>query len=319
MLTRLHTLAQASQADGEFRAGGTDLHDRLRSGVSDGPLVDIIGLPGLDGIDRQDDGCEIGALLSLDGLARNPDIVRDYPGLAQAAAGLATPQIRRAATVGGCLLQRTRCAYFRHPDLACTRKGDAACGGRKGVHDNGVIFDQGGCAHPHASSLGMALLAYDGRVRTTEREMSIADLYGGGSAHDRDHLLAPGELLTHVLLPPPAPGERAAYLRAISRAEAEWPIVESLVRLFVNNGTVTEARVAAGAVSQVPLRLHGVEAALVGRPAQAGTWGAAAARAGEGANPLPQAAWKVTMLERTVLTALEQAAAHETVQTQTAG
>ena len=150
-------------------------------------------------------------------------------------------------------------------------------------------------------------MAYNARVKTTQREMSIFDLYGDGSAHDRDHMLEAGEILTHIMLPAPAAGEKTAYFRSISRFEAEWPIVECTVRLVVDGETITAAGIGVGGVSQVPLRLANVEAALIGRPATQTTLEQAAQLSAEGANPLPQAAWKVDMLVGTLLTTLEMA------------
>lgn len=308
MLTVLTQLEEINGTTGEIRAGGTDLHDRFRMGVSDGPIIDIHQLPGLDQIEQAADGTTtIGALVTIDEVGNHAITAGGYGGLAKAANGLATPQIRWAASFGGSLLQKTRCWYFRHPDLPCTKKGDALCGGRAGHHPNGVIFDKGGCAHHHASTLGGALMAYNGRVKTTHREISVLDLYGDGSAHDRDHMLAEDELLTHVMLPAPAAGEKSAYFRSISRFEAEWPIVECTVRLVMDGGTITAAGIGVGGVSQIPLRLANVEAALIGKPAIQTTLEQAAQLSTEGANPLPQAAWKVDMLVGTLLTTLEMA------------
>ncbi|MEZ4710256.1 MAG: FAD binding domain-containing protein [Caldilineaceae bacterium] len=305
MLTIIQTTAEAQAATGEIRAGGTDLHDRYRLGVSDGPIIDIHKLD-FGGFGQNADGSlTIGANVTIDDVGQNPLIAQGYGALAKAANGLATPQIRWAASLGGSLLQKTRCWYFRHPELPCTKKGNAVCGGRAGHHPNGVIFDRGGCAHPHAATLAGALMAYDARVKTTQREISIFELYGDGSAHDRDHLLNAGEILTHVILPPAVAGEKTAYFRSISRFEAEWPIVECTVRLLVEGDAIAAAGIGVGGVSQIPLRLANVEAALVGQPATQTTLEQAAEVSREGANPLPQAAWKVDMLVGTLLTTLE--------------
>ena len=308
MLTVIKQLDELAGANGEIRAGGTDLHDRYRLGVSEGPIVDIHGLAGLSEITQAADGSTtIGALVTVDEVGNNPITAGNYSGLAKAANGLATPQIRWAASFGGSLLQKTRCWYLRHPDLDCTKKGDATCGGREGHHPNGVIFDKGGCAHHHASTLGGSLMAYNATVKTNNREMSILDLYGDGSAHDRDHMLDEGEILTHVMLPAPAAGEKTAYFRSISRFEAEWPIVECTVRLVIDGDTITDTGVGVGGVSQIPLKMPNVEAALIGKPATQATLEQAAEISAEGANPLPQAAWKVDMLVGTLLTTLEMA------------
>lgn len=307
MLTLLTNPAEIQGAVGEIRAGGTDLHDRYRMGVSSGAIIDIHKLDFGGFVENGDGSLTIGANVTIDDVGQHPVIQSGYGALAQAANGLATPQIRWAASFGGSLLQKTRCSYFRHPDLPCTKKGDAECGGREGHHPNGVIFDKGGCAHSHSSTLATALLIYDATVRTNKRDMPIADLYGDGSAHDRDHLLDDNEILTHITLPPVVDGEKTAYFRSISRFEAEWPIVECSVRLVVSDGVIADAGVGVGGVSQIPLRLGNVEAALIGQAATQATLEKAAGVSAENTNPLPQSAWKVEMMVGTILQTLEMA------------
>ena len=311
MLHLIQMPADLAGKKGEIRAGGTDLQDRYRLGVSAGPILDIYPLQQEMGcIEQNEDGTvSIGAWTTIAAVGQHPLITSKYGGLAKTANGLATPQIRRVASIGGNLLQRTRCWYFRHPALACTKKGDAQCGGRTGHHPNGVIFDRGGCAHPHPATLAIALLAYDATVQTNQRTLSIQELFGDGSDHSRDHLLADQELLTEIILPAPDAGEKSAYFRSIARFEAEWPTVECIVRLVIAEGTIRVARIGVGGVSQVPLRLPNVEAALVGQPAEPANLLQAAELAREGANPLPQAAWKIDILVGTLLQTLEMALA----------
>lgn len=292
---------------GEIRAGGTDLQDRYRLGVSEGPIIDIHKLDFGGIVKQKDGGLKIGANVTIDAVGQDATVQKSYGALSKAANGLATPQIRWAASFGGSLLQKTRCAYFRHPDLGCCKKGDDSCGARDGLHQNGVVFDNGGCAHPHASTLATALLAYDATIVTTQREMPVAELYGDGSAADRDHLLAENEILTHVILPKVAAGEKTAYFRSISRFEAEWPIVECSVRLIVKKDVISAAGVGVGGVANIPMRLKNVEAALVGQPATQATLEVAAKVSAENTNPLPQAAWKVDMMLNTIQHTLEAA------------
>jgi len=299
----------------ELRAGGTDLGERRRSGVSRGPVEDLGDRPDLSGVDWSgpDGGATIGALVTIAELAADARIGAGYPGLAAAAAELATPQIRRVATVGGNLLQRTRCWYFRHPATSCLKKGGTDCPARSGNHRYGVLFDLGTCVAPHPSTLGTALLAYDATVATDRRPtLSVAEVFGDGSDGTRDHRLDADELLTRVTLPPPVVGEQAAYFRATSRAYAEWPLVEAVVRLRIDDGeggtgTVAWAGIAVGAVAPVPLRLPRVEMALVGQPVTTAAFAGAAAHAVEGANPLPMTGYKAALLVGTVTEALERA------------
>jgi len=310
MITIAKQMEQALQAEGEYRAGGTDLQARRRLGLSRGAIVDIRFLEGQDKLSwGVEDALSLGAMVTLHQVATDPKVRRLYPGLAQATGGLATPQIRHMATLGGALLQRTRCPYYRQPAFRCFKKGGDGCPARDGNNPNGVVFDLGPCVYPHPSTMGMVLLAYDAQFEThASGAHPVSNLYGDGSNPSHDHTLQPGELLTKVLLPPPLAGEKAAYLRAISRAEAEWPIVEVFVRLGVNrdaaDGGITLARVAVGGVANIPMRLPGVEEALTGQPAIPETFQSAAARAAEGTNPLPQTGYKVELLVNTLAAAL---------------
>jgi len=294
----------------ELRAGGTDLSERRRSGVSRGPVADLGDRPELRSVEwRASGSAAIGALVTIAGLASDARLAAAYPGLAAAAAGLATPQIRRVGTVGGNLLQRNHCWYFRHPGTSCLKKGGTDCPARAGNHRYGVLFDLGPCVAPHPSTLGAAFLAYDASVDTDRRPaLPLPDVLGDGSTGTGDHQLPPGEVLTRVLLPPPVAGERAAYFRVTSRAYAEWPLAEVVVRLGITGGTVTWAAVAAGGVAPVPLRLPAVEAALRGGPADDAAFAAAAARAVDGATPLPGTGYKSGLLVGAVTEALERAA-----------
>jgi len=300
------TLDEAAAARGEIRAGGTDLQELRRSGVSRGPIVDLRDLGGLDNIEW-DGAAKIGALVKVSTIAEDRRMQGSYPGLAQAAGDLATPQIRAVGTVGGNLLQRNRCWYFRHPATSCYKKGGSSCPARAGNHLYSVAFDLGPCVAPHPSTLGMALLAYEAHIEVHGRQpRPVADLYDGSDPH-HDHQLGEGEVLTGVALLPPVEGERAAYFRATSRAYSEWPLVECVARLVMEEGEIRFARVAVGGVANVPLRLAGVEEALVAQPAGIETFEQAADVAAEGANPLPMTGYKVRLLRGTVFETLNRA------------
>jgi len=304
------TPSDAAAATGELRAGGTDLNHRRHRGLSSGgAVVDLRECTGMSLIGQREEGFAIGARVRITKVASDPDVRRLYPGLAAAAGGLATPQIRAIATLGGNLLQHPRCPYYRAPELVCLRKGGTVCLARIGAHQNHVIFEQGASAAPSASTLGVALLAHDALVWVQGREapLTIDELYGVAGRPDIHHTLAEGEVLTEVVLPAPFEGERAAYFRTIHRSRAEWPIVECSVRLDVVGGSIRAAAVAVGAVANSPMRLPRVEQDLAGQAATADTVAAAAAKATEGATPMPQTAWKVDVLRTTVQATLEQA------------
>jgi xanthine dehydrogenase YagS FAD-binding subunit len=291
-----------------YQAGGTDLQERLRTTGATPHVLDLTGVPGFAGIERADAGTTIGAGTTVATVAR--ELAHDYPALALTAAGLATPQVRAMATVGGNLLQRTRCWYFRHPHTSCFKSGGDSCPARDGRHLYGNVFDTAPCVHPHPSSLAMALLTYAATVDTTQRDgLSVGDVLGDGSDPRRDHLLADDEVLTRVVLPPPVAGERAAYFRAISRFEAEWPLAEAVCRVVRDDaGRVTQCGLAIGGVAPTPLRLSAVEDLVVGSTLGDDVVDAAATAATQGASPLPETGYKIELVEGVVREVLERVA-----------
>lgn len=313
MYTRATSVEQASSASGEFRAGGTDLQERIRSRIATRDLVDIHNISGLDQIEFHSEGCTIGALATIDTVGHHERLQDEYSALTLPAQTLATPQIRSMGTMGGVLCQRTRCWYYRHTELGCPKKGNAeSCPAREGNHHFGVCFDLGPCVHPHPSSIGCALLAYDGELDVTGRgRISVADLFGDGSDPTRDHTLNEGELITHIQLPPADDGEKSAYFRQMSRVWAEWPLVEVIVRLMMDGNMIREAKVGIGGVANIPFRLTEVEEALRGQEASDATFTAASALSIQRANPLPQTDYKLEMVVGSVLQTLESAATNE--------
>ncbi|WP_028647633.1 xanthine dehydrogenase family protein subunit M [Nocardiopsis sp. CNT312] len=311
-------LAGLAEGGALARAGGTDLTACVAEGVlPGGPVVDLTGVAGMSGTDRRDDGSvRVGALTTVTELAEGPLLAGSYPALARTARGLATPQVRGTATLGGNLLQRNRCWYLRNPAFDCHQSGGSSCPARTGDHLYGVVVDQGPCVAPHPSSLAAALAAYDASIevagRGSSRSVPVAELYDGTDP-TRDHVLDPAEVVVSVALPAPVPGERGAYLRATGRSRAEWPLVEVVVRLACEDrgsGPVASAAVAVGGVARTPLRLPGVEDALAGSVPGGGLSPAVVA-ALEGladlCSPLPGTRYKVALLSSTVRAGLLRA------------
>lgn len=294
----------------EFRAAGTDISERRRSGLSTGPLMDIVTAPDTIGIDWATDGsAKVGALTTIASVAGDARIAQAYPGIAAAALGVATPQIRHVATVGGNLAQRSRCWYYRNPHIACLKKGGSDCPARAGNHLYSIAFDLGPCVAPHPSTMATALLAYDAKIMTDQRTgLSILELLGDGSNGASDHALAAGEMIRNVLLPPPLGGERALYKRAISRTHAEWPLVEVCARAVISGGVFQFIRLTAGGVAPVPVRLAAAEAALQNKPANTEAIADAAGQARSGATPLPMTGYKLDLLSGLVNDVLGQLA-----------
>ncbi len=303
------SLEQAQEWEGEYRLGGTDVQARRRYRVSKGPIVDLSRIPKLDQIRWSKTKVTVGAGVKLAQIAADPKIRDHYPGFCLAAGSLATPQVRTMASLAGSLLQRTRCPYFRHPETSCYKKGGDQCPARQGEHRFGVCFDLGPCVHPHPSTLAMVLLAYEARVKIhgSRKSRPVEELYGDGSDPSRDHHLEKGEILTAVILDAFWPDEHAAYFRAISRARAEWPLVEAAVRFTLQDTVIEKAAVTLGGVAPIPLRMTQVEQALVGQPATPETFEAASKLAIEDASPLPQTNYKLTLIEATLRETMRRA------------
>lgn len=310
----LTVVSEAAKNGATVRAGGTDLQERRHMGIAAGDVVDVRDVSGRFRTAAKENGHLIlGAGMTVQGVADHPDVQSGYPGLSQAAGGLATPQIRAVATLGGNLTQRVRCWYFRNPDgLECLKKGGSTCLAREGDHLYHACFERSPCAAVHPSTLGMALLAYEASVRVNGgNNRTVEALYGDGRDPRVENTLAPGEVLEAVDLPPPRSGEKAAYFRAIHRARAEWPLVETLARVVIEHDRIALVRVVIGGVANVPLRLTKVEERLQGKAVTHDLLHNAARLAASGAAPLPHTLYKVQLIPGTVLHALEQAVGME--------
>jgi xanthine dehydrogenase YagS FAD-binding subunit len=235
-----------------------------------------------------------------------------YPVVVESLLASASPQIRNMASIGGNLLQRTRCTYFRDPGVACNKKQPGSgCPARLGVHRTHAIFGASeACIAAHASDLAVAFVALDATLRVRgrdgERRVPLAELYRTpGTTPHLGHTPRADELIVRIDVPAGDYTPRSHDLKVRDCASYAFALVPAAVALHVEDGVIRAARVAAGGVGTVPWRLHRVEDALVGRPNGEPTWHAAAARATAGAQPLLHNAFKVALLPRTVFRALE--------------
>ena len=280
----------ADAAAAEFRASGTDLSERRRSGVSRGPLIDIPPSPEMTGIAWDARGAaRIGALTPIAAIAADARLTAAYPGIAAAAAGLATPQIRRVATLGGNLAQRSRCWYFRNPRIDCLKKGGAACPAREGNHLYGVAFDLGPCVAPHPSTMAAALWPMTRRSDQPTPRLAIEQLLGDGSDGAADNALHPGEMIEAIISPPPPRRTRGLQARHRPR-HGRMAAGRIVARVVVSDGAFRQVRLTAGGVAPVPIRLTAAEAAAEGAPISQATIEHAARAATQGAKPLPMTA-----------------------------
>ncbi len=302
------TNSNATASTAEFRAAGTDVSERRRSRLSRGPVIDLVRPADAPDIAWDENGAaHISAFATIAALAADAKLGAAYPGLTAAAGGLATPQIRHVATLGGNLAQRSRCWYFRDPHIPCLKKGGNDCPARDGNHLYGVAFDLGPCVAPHPSTMAAALMAYDATVTTNLRQhLTPAQLLGDGSDGSKDHCLAPGEIIQNIKLGAPAGNERGLYRRAISRSYAEWPLVEVVIRAVVADGAFKLVRIVAGGVAPVPLRLEAAEAATLGSGATSATIDKAVAQSTVRARPLAMTGYKLDLLRGLVRDLLER-------------
>ncbi|MGH9141297.1 MAG: FAD binding domain-containing protein [Vicinamibacterales bacterium] len=296
------------------KAGGIDLIDLMKEGiVRPARVVNLKSIPGLSGIGSGGDGAlTIGALVTLAQIEQSLDIRQRLPALAKAAEHAATPQVRNAATIGGNLLQRPRCWYFRNA-LFHQDGHDPAAAAISGQNQYHAIFDNATSAMVHASTPATALLAYDAEVELASaqggtRRVALKDfLLPPDARRDRDAAIRAGEILVRVHVPALAGTIRAAYHKQTERESYDWPICDVAVVLQMDGEVVKDARVALGWVAPTPRRAHTCERALIGRPLTAATAREAAAAAVAGATPLPQNGYKVPVLEavvrRTILAA----------------
>jgi xanthine dehydrogenase YagS FAD-binding subunit len=314
-------LASATQA--KFIAGGTTLVDLMKLSVeTPKTLVDINLLP-LDKIERlPTGGLRIGAMVRNSDLAWNADVQKSYAVLSEALLSGASPQLRNMATTGGNLLQRTRCAYFREPSAGtpggygCNKRthgtGCAALEGFNRTH--AVLGTSEHCIATHPSDMCVAMAALEGVIHVEgpkgKRTIAFADFHKlPGDTPHIENALEPGELITYVDLPKPVEGAKSTYLKLRDRASYEFALASAAVVARVEGGHIRYIRVAMGGVGTRPWRSHEAESALMGKPANAATFKAAAEAALAKAKPQKDNAFKVELARRCMVRSLKTATA----------
>jgi xanthine dehydrogenase YagS FAD-binding subunit len=297
----------AGHSGARYIAGGTTLVDLMRETVErPGAVVDINALPYRD-IALDNGGLRIGSLVRMSDAAADPRVRREYPVIAQALDLSASAQLRNMASIGGNLMQRPRCLYFRDVSANCNRRtpgsGCSAIGGQNRMHAILGTSDQ--CVATHPSDLAVALVALDGvvvvRGSSGDRRVPIAGFFRQpGTTPDQEHDLRPGELIVGIDVPRGPEMRRSGYLKVRDRQSYEFALASAAVALDVAGGTVRAARIAVGGVATVPWRLPAVEKAVIGRPVSPQLWHDAASHAAEGAKPLSDNGFKVELVKRVV-------------------
>ncbi|MGR6920827.1 FAD binding domain-containing protein [[Actinomadura] parvosata] len=298
-----------------YLGGGTNLVDLMRLGVAEPErLVDVSRLP-LDAVEERGERVRVGATVRNTDLAAHPLIRARYPMLARAVLTGASGQVRNVATVAGNLLQRTRCTYFQDVTRPCNkRRPGSGCPAIAGDHGNlAVLGTSDACVATHPSDMAVALAALDAQVHVTgpggDRIIPMPGLHRlPGEEPERDTVLAPGDLITAVELPPPPPGA-SLYRKVRERASFAFALVSIAAVLDVGrDGTVTSCRIALGGVAHAPWRAERAERALIGGPATGEVFLQAAEAELEQARPLPRNAYKVPLARNLIVATLEELA-----------
>ncbi|MFJ8989467.1 FAD binding domain-containing protein [Streptomyces sp. NPDC102279] len=306
----------AADPAASFLAGGTTQLDLMKDGVlRPDRLVDVSRLP-LRGITAGESTLRVGALTSMEELAADPVVSRRLPLVREALLQGASVQLRNLATIGGNLLQRARCRYFRDPAVgACNKRapgsGCAAITGIQRMH--AVLGTSEHCIALHASDLAVPLTALDAIVHVQgangPRSIPLTRFYlPPGDTPQLENVLDHGDLITAVDIPLLPQTARSHYLKVRDRASYEFALTSAGVALVIDDGTIEQARVALGGVGTVPWRARDAEEILRGAPADSATFHAAADAAVAGARPLPGTAFKVDLARRTLVRALETVA-----------
>jgi len=301
----------AQTQDAAFIAGGTNVVDLMKCGVtSPSTLVDITRLP-LDSIEVNSKHIRIGALVRNSDVAQHPDVIESFPMLSRAFLAGASPQLRNMATVGGNVLQRTRCPYFRDPAAACNKRhaGDG-CDAFEGYHRmHAILGTSDACFATHPSDAAVALVALDAIVdiqsSSGSRRISLDEFYtlpGETPAIEND--LKPGELIVAIEIPRGRAHRHSTYLKVRDRASYEFALVSVAAGLEFDGDRIDAARIALGGVGTIPWRARGAEEALVGTSGDS-AYEKAAEIALKHAIPRRDNAFKVELAKRAIVRALE--------------
>jgi xanthine dehydrogenase YagS FAD-binding subunit len=302
-------------ADVRFMGGGTTLIDLMKLNVeTPARVLDINRLP-LDQIEATPDGgLKIGATVRNSDLAYHPKVQKDYAVLSQAILNGASAQIRNMATVGGNLLQRTRCVYFRDTAMPCNkREPGSGCPAITGHNRTLAILGASEhCIATNPSDMCVAMAALEATIHVQGPKGSRAIPFGDfhllpGNTPHRETVLEPGDLITYVTLPPPVVGSKQLYLKLRDRASYEFALASAAVMLTIAGANITRARIALGGVGTKPWRSPEAETALTGKPANEATFRSAAEAALRNAKPQSENKFKIELAKRCLAHALRTA------------
>ncbi len=300
------------------KAGGIDLLDLMKDGIVTPPrVVNIRNVAGLRGISTTAQGLHLGPLSTLSEIAAHPEIQRSYTALSDAAGHAATPQVRNMATVGGNIMQRPRCWYFRSSDFDCKKKGGSSdeCHAHDGENQYHAVMNNSTCAMVHPSSTAVPLLAMNAEIELTskrgKRTVAMRDFYvPPEKSLTNETVVQPGELITAIFVPAPEPGTRSAYQKYGEKESFDWPLADAGVVLVLDGARCRKASIVLGVAAPTPIRATAAEAILTGKTIDETIARAAGRAAMQGATPLSQNGFKTQLFEtaiyRTILLAAGQ-------------
>jgi len=324
LLHRPNTVSQALggwREGNTFIAGGTDLLQLMKNEVETPTrLIDLEQLD-LRQISVAEGNLELGALATMSDVAAHEDVRSGWPVISRALLQSASPQVRNMGTIGGNLLQRTRCGYFRDTGFACNKRDPGSgCPALRGDNRELAIFGGSAkCIATHPSDLPVALIALNAELNLTSpkganRRLKLAEFYRPpGDTPQIETALRPGELIVSVSVPGGGVARNSSYVKVRDRTSFAFALVSAAAGLDVSDGIIRDARVALGGVGPMPWRLPHVEAALRGQRLEDPALQAAAQRAGEGAKGAGRNDFKIELARRTVLRALRTVADQESL------
>jgi xanthine dehydrogenase YagS FAD-binding subunit len=298
------TAAREKKISSEAKGAGTELVDRLKEhNLAPDQVVDLRRLASHSSIQKKSSGgVSIGALVTLAHVAEG--LRSDFPALADACLGAATPQIRNAATLGGNLCQRPRCWYFRSAEFQCLKKGGVECLAKSGENEFHAIFGNNTCAIVHPSAAGVALVALNARIETLAagggRTLSAADFFQKPEVDIfTENALKPGELIVEIHVDRPQ-GLRSAYRKIKQKQAFDWPLADAAVAFREVEGVARDVRIVIGSAAPVPWRAKEAEALVEGKKIDTALAAKAAAAALSGATPLGKNAYKLPIVAAAV-------------------
>ena len=300
--------AAGGRATSVVKAGGIDLLDLLKENLlAPTKIVTLRNIAGLATVEENAGGLRMGSMATLASLAAHPVVRQRYPALAEALQNSASPQIRNVATLGGNLLQRPRCWYFRAAEYHCLRKGGGHCFAIAGENQYHAIFDNQSCAIVHPSTAATVLVALGARLELSNtegatRNILLEDFFVSPDRDlQRENDLKPQEILTAILLPALPPNLRVAHLKQGEKASFDWPLADVAVAVDLDkDGSCKRAAIILGAAAPVPYRAKLAENVLIGRHVDEAAAREAGHAAVDGATPLAKNSYKLPLFETLV-------------------